>query len=169
MNRATLAVMALLLIATVACTDNTNAADDPNQRLIEIYSATIKTVAVHDHPDFTDTDALDTVVYVVPRDDVEIPIDVQLGVVLELEEWATIRFIDELEEAIDTGAPNEPVRDEGILVGVGQVPDGTATVEVIADRYEHADALIAFELTLERRGGDWAVTEPVEGTHVTLR
>ena len=169
MKRCALALVALLVVVAGSCTDDADGSADPNQRLIDIYAATIQTVTVHERPDFSGHDELDVVVYVAPREGVEIALDVQLGVVLALEEWATIRFIDEFEEAIVSGEPDQPVRDGGVLIGLGDVPDGTASVDLIADRYERADQLIAYDLTLQRRGGEWSVVEPVEGTRVTLR
>jgi hypothetical protein len=109
------------------------------------------------------------VVYVSPRGEVDIVLEVQLGVVIALEDWATIRFIDEFEEAIDGGQDHQPVRDGGVLVGLGEVSDGTTSARVVADRYEQADELVSFDLTLHRSGGEWTVDEPIEGTHVNLR
>jgi hypothetical protein len=168
-KRHALALVALLLLTATSCTDDANGSADPNQRLIDIYAVAIQTVAVHERPDFSGQDELDVVVYVAGREGVDIALDVQLGVVLALEDWASIRFIDEFDEAIASGEPDQPVRDGGVLIGLGDVPDGTASVELIADRYERAGQLMAFDLTLRRRSGEWSVVEPVEGTRVTLR
>lgn len=163
MSRLLLATVAIATILLVGCNDEPSP-DDPNQRLIDIYSVVIPEVATFDHPDLTVDEPVETVVYVAPQENVSINIDVQLGVVRNLEEWADIRFIDEFDEAIATGEPNQPVRDNSVLVGLGPVSEGTTEVEVVADRYEFADQYTTFNLTLVRRAGEWSVTEPVEGT-----
>ncbi len=166
MIRPLLAILALAALVG-ACTDDTSSADDPVQREVDIYSAVIRSVASQDRPDLA-ADTPDVVVFVAPRDDAEISLDVQLGVVLDLEEWATIRFIDEFEEAILTSEPNQPVRDDGVLINLGGIPEGTTEVRVVADRYQQADELLAFDLVVRRRAGEWSVVEPIDSTRVTV-
>jgi hypothetical protein len=161
----TLAVVAVLVASS--CTDEPDP-DDPNYRLISIYSAVIPTVVTHDRPDLAERDELDLVVFVAARDGIEIPFDVQLGVVNELESWANIRFIDEFEEALIGVDDERTVRDGGVLIQLGPVPAGTASVEVTADRYEGVDHLLTFDLMVRRRAGEWSVDEPVSATPVRL-
>jgi hypothetical protein len=168
-NRLLALFVGVALIGLASCTDDRGRADDTNQRLIDIYSAAIEQVVTYERPDLAIDEPLDIVVYVSPRGEVDIVLEVQLGVVIALEEWATIRFIDEFEEAIDGGQDHQPVRDGGVLVGLGEVSDGTTSARVVADRYEQAGELVSFDLTLQRSGGEWTVDEPVEGTYVNLR
>ncbi|MBK5223271.1 MAG: hypothetical protein JJE52_10440 [Acidimicrobiia bacterium] len=157
--------LAIVLIAASGCGDDDVAEPDPDERLVEIYAATIEAVVAEastlpaegDDPMF---------VYVGERHDVKINADVQLGVVVELEGWATIRFIDEQNEGIDTDDPEMPVRGEGMLVGLGPVPDGEASVVVYADRYESESSTVVYDVALHRRGGIWEVETPLEGTEV---
>ncbi|MFP4512722.1 MAG: hypothetical protein ACLFRV_07225 [Acidimicrobiales bacterium] len=164
-----LALVAIATFPVASCADDTSTAENPNQRLIDIYGEVIPAVATHQRPDLPDDEPLDLIVYVTPRENVDINVDVQVGLVNALDEWADIRFIDELEEAIAINEPGQPVRDDSVLVGLGSVPDGTASVELAADRYESADELTTFELTLRRQDGEWSIVEPPEGTRVTLR
>lgn len=166
MNRPLLALLAFALIAG-ACTGGSTSADDPVQREIDIYSTAIRKVAVIDRPELND-EQLDTVVFVWPLAEVVISLDVQLGIVLALEDWATIRFIDEFEEAILVNEPNSPVRDNGVLVGLGDISEAAGEARLAADRYEQANQLVAFDLLLRRRAGEWSVVEPVERTRVTV-
>jgi hypothetical protein len=163
--RLLLATVALATLMLVGCNDEPSA-DDPNQRLIDIYAAVIPEVATIDHPDLTVDEPVEAVVYVAPRENVSINIEVQLGVVRALEEWADIRFIDEFEEAIDTGEPSQPVRDGSVLVGLGMVSEGTIEVDVVADRYEYVDQYTTFHVNLRRRAGEWTVAEPIEATRI---
>ena len=166
MKRSLLALVALATVSVTACTDDDP--DDPNQRRIDIYSAVIERVATYERPDLTVDEPLDVVVYVAPRENVDINIDVQVGVIHSLEDWADLRFIDEFEEAIDPGDPNQPVRDGSVLIGLGAIPDGPSSVSVLADRYEYADELTTFEIDLRRRAGEWSIIDPIEVTRITL-
>lgn len=166
-NRPLLAVLALVML-TGACTDGVAQSDDTVQHQIDIYSATIREVAVVDRPDLNE-DSVDPVIFVSPlTDTTTISLDVQLGVVLALENWATIRFIDEFEEAILVNEPDSPVRDNGVLIGLGQIDLGPSEARLVADRYEQANDLLTFDLLLQRRSGEWSVVEPVDHTRVTV-
>jgi len=156
-------LLAVLLLLS-ACTDEASP-DDPNQRLVGIYSAAIPAVVIHERPDLRD-ETLDLVVFVATREDVTIPIEVQIGVVNELEDWATIRFIDDFDEALTGDDDERTVRDGGVLVQLGDVSDGTTSVTVDADRYEGTGRLLTFDLSLLRRAGEWHVDEPVSATAV---
>ena len=159
--------LAITLAATASCT-NGAAGDDPNQRLVDIYSAAIPAVVTHDRPDLRDHDTLELVVFVASHDGTTIPFEVQIGVVNVLEDWATIRFIDDFNEALIGDDDERTVREGGVLIQLGQVSDGTTTASLDADRYEGIDHLLAFELRLLRRAGEWRVDTPVTATPVTL-
>ncbi|MGY6502714.1 MAG: hypothetical protein ACXIVQ_17690 [Acidimicrobiales bacterium] len=171
MTRAFLLLTILATLGLASCTDDTQRAvpEDPNARLTNIYAATIRSVVTFERPDLTLDEPIEPVVFVSPREDVEIGLDVQAGVVIALENWATIRFIDEIDEAIDRNEPDGIVRDGGMLIGLGPVPDGTSNVTVGADRYERADEMMVFELQVQRRSGTWSVTNSPEVLVIPLR
>jgi hypothetical protein len=162
-----LALLLALPLAVCSCT-NGAAPDDPNQRLTDIYSAAIPAVVTYEQPDLTGHASVDVVVFVAAREGVNIPFEVQIGVVNELDDWATIRFIDDFDEALIGEDDERVVREGGVLVQLGAVSDGTTLVELHADRYEGVDHLLTFELSLLRRAGQWSVDEPVTATAVTL-
>lgn len=160
-----IASLTVVTIVASGCGDDDVAAPDPDDRLIEIYSATIEAV-VADAAPMPDEDDEPMFVYVGSRNEAAIDADVQLGVVVALEDWATIRFIDEQNEAIDSDDPELPVRGEGMLVGLGPVPDGEVSVVVYADRYQSASSTIVYDVELNRRGGVWIAETPLDGTEV---
>jgi hypothetical protein len=88
-----------------------------------------------------------------------IPLEVQVEVINRLEADMAVRFIDTREEAVEATEPGDPIRDEGILIGLGPVNDiERSPVRLQVDRYRNVQDVVAYELTLERRGGNWRVT-----------
>lgn len=98
-----------------------------------------------------------------------IPLEVQAEVVSQLKDVMPVRFIDAREEAIVLEEPGDPIRDGGVLLGLGEVTDiDRSPVRLYVDRYRDVYDVVAYELLLERRGGTWQVTGeprtvPVEG------
>lgn len=177
----------MVLLAASACADDApSAGEDPNERLVGIYSATVtEIVGQSDAPSAgadesgDDEDGDDgergsgsgdegkmLTVFLQAHEDNQIDAEVQVGVVNELDDWANVRFIDELEEAVDEGADGGPVRDEGVLIGLGPVADGAVTTSLIADQYVSSTETIVFEVDLRRRSGEWSVETPLEGVSV---
>jgi hypothetical protein len=156
------------LSAVTACVDDDGDASeplDPVERLVDIYSATIEAIADEAGPLPAEDDDPMTI-YVTPRDDADISADVQVGVVSALEDWATVRFIDSLDEALDRDVEGHPVRGEGLLIGLGPVSDGTASASLTADRYESQDMTLVFDVEVARRAGEWSVAAPLSGVPV---
>lgn len=148
----------LLAGALVGCTDDANggAGEDPTQRLVDIYAAAVEAVVAEARPLPDDGDE-PLAVYLEAREDTEISAEVQVGVVDALEPWASVRFIDSLEEAVEVDADGAPVRGDGVLVGLGVVGDGLASTTVMVDRYEGPDRTSVFEVDVVRRRGEWSV------------
>ncbi|WP_229022806.1 hypothetical protein [Actinomarinicola tropica] len=149
----------VVLVATLAgCTDDgpEGAAEDPTQRLVEIYAAAIESVVdeARARPD-DDADAI--TLFLEVRDDVEVSAEVQVGVVGALEPWASVRFIDSLEEAVAVDDDEAPVRNDGMLIGLGAVGEGATSTTVMIDRYEGPEATTVFEIDVQRRAGEWTV------------
>jgi len=93
-----------------------------------------------------------------------IPLEVQAEVVSQLKDVISVRFIDAREEAIVIDEPGDPIRDGGVLLGLGDVTDiDRSPVRLYADRYRDVYDVVAYELLFDRRGGTWQVTgEPRE-------
>lgn len=160
--------LAVAALVSSGCGDDDTAApteQDPVDRQVDIYAEVLRAVVVDADPAFAE--AGPPVVYVAARGGEEpINVDVQAGVVVELEEWTTIRFVDTVEEAVDVDAEGAPVRDDGVLVGLGPVPEEGRIVDVYADRYEGPDRTVVFEVTVRRTSDGWSVDEPLDGVPV---
>ena len=61
--------------------------------------------------------------YVVPLGESDIDATVQADVASELHDVADVRFADERSEALDEDEPGMPVRDDGVLVAIGDVAE----------------------------------------------
>lgn len=140
---------AFLLSATVA---GCNGDSETVERDAGIYAAVIDTV-VGDAPFADLDDPLAVVVWVYPLADDVIDLEVQVEVLVLLEEYATIRFVDDFEEAVDEDAAGQPVLEAGVAVGLGPVP-GEAPVSVRAERYAGDGSPEALRLDVRRSDGD---------------
>lgn len=160
-------VTTILVVTAVGCSDDAGGSKaSPTERLSGIYAAAIEAIA---------TDALVTLptedddlltVFVTAHEDVVISADVQVGVVSALESWASVRFIDSLDEAIDRDAEWETVRGDGILVGLGEVSGTDVTARLSADRYVSTRLSIVYDLDLARRSGVWRVELPLDAVEI---
>jgi hypothetical protein len=129
-----------------------------DEREANVYALVIRTLA-SDEPIGTDAtpDELDRIVYVGSLDaERTISLDVQAAVVETLEDFATIRFVDEMGEAIDDSADGEPVLEDGVLLVLGAVPTGRSP-SVEAERYVDLNDDQHFRIGFERSNGEWSV------------
>ncbi|HEX6312915.1 MAG TPA: hypothetical protein VF152_14980 [Acidimicrobiia bacterium] len=143
----------MVALAVASCDDG-----DPGTRShdAEVYAAVIRALAPD--PPGAPVEELDRTVFVGPADDeVDISIGVQASVVDDLEEFATIRFVDDEEEAIGDDEL-ETVINDGVLVLLGPVPPGTPTT-VRARRYVDADDMDRYRVTVEGSGENWEVAD----------
>lgn len=142
----------------VACTA---AADDPSAgdgREAAVYEAVLGWMLDEDPQDMSSDDPEETAtMFVVSRHEEPIAVDVQALVVEALDDRVDVRFIDERGEAVAEGDEHQPVRDDGLLVGLGAVPPEGDSVEVYVDRYRKIDDIDAFDVAVQRRGATWEV------------
>jgi hypothetical protein len=152
-----IALLVAVVLGAAACgADHRTAADD---REIAIYSTVIRVVAPPQGT--TPTTPLSDPVFVVAADTRSpISLQVQAGIVDVLHDFATIRFVDERSEAIDTADPHQPVHEDGILITLGKIPPGRTNVTVRAQRYERIDAATTYRITLQRVGNGWKPLGP---------
>lgn len=101
------------------------------------------------------------VVFVVGADG-NIGIEVQAGVAGALVDDIEVRFADERIEAIDEGPEERPVRDDGVLLVVQDIPPEGETIDVQVDRYEFFEDGQRMVVTLEFVEPDWRVVDAVE-------
>jgi hypothetical protein len=156
MLRRLTSLLAITLAAASCGADGKSATD----READIYATLIRALAPADpaeHVPGGEIDQFDRVVFAGSLDDEQaISLEVQAAVVEQLEEFATVRFVDERAEAIDHDDEGEPVLDDGVLVLVGPVPSGRSP-SVDAERYVDNDDAVHVRVTLERPNGGWEV------------
>jgi hypothetical protein len=154
MARPFLLVPSLVLLAFACGDGNGSNADD---RASAIYATTIRAV-VDDDGSASESDAP---IFVAPADpEAPISLGVQAGVVDQLHDFATIRFVDEAAQAIDEDEPSRPVVEEGVLVTLGAVPERGDNVTVEAERYQTADSTRTYRVRLERDDSTWTAADP---------
>jgi hypothetical protein len=99
-------------------------------------------------------------VFVGTPSDVSISLELQAAMLAALDEYDTVRFVDEPSEAIDEDAAGHVVRNGGVYLELGRVPDAGTVVRIRVLRYVDVDDESTLTLRLERSGGEWRVTDP---------
>jgi hypothetical protein len=149
-------LLAITLAAASCGSDGTNATD----READIYVTLIRELAPSEPAErgpSKEIDELDRVIFAGSLDEHQaISLEVQAAVVEQLEQFATVRFVDERAEAIDHTDDREPVLEDGVLVLLGPVPSGR-TPSVDAERYVDIDDSVHVRVTLGPEDGDWEV------------
>ncbi len=148
----------MLTVVSVAalvagCRDDETA---PVSRDAQVYVATVRDV-VDDQPAPEDPDVL-PVVYVAPAARGEIPADVQAEVAEELHDEVDLRFADERDEAVLTEEDGLPVRAEGLLLVVGELPEAGDPIEMRIEIYRSERNWSVVDLTLANGSSGWSVT-----------
>jgi hypothetical protein len=146
-----------ITLAAVSCgSDGTSATD----READVYVTLIRALAPSEPGERVPSDRIDEfdrVIFVGSLDEQQaISLEVQAAVVEQLEEFATVRFVDERAEAIDHTDDRDPVLEDGVLVLLGPVPSGR-TPSVDTERYVDIDDSVHVRVTLEPADGDWEV------------
>ncbi len=93
--------------------------------------------------------------------------DVQAAVIGELRDETEVRFADERAEALIEDAEHMPVRDDGVLLAVGELDPGGDPVVLEVEVYRSDDDWSKALLTFAERSSRWTVTSssvlPTEG------
>jgi hypothetical protein len=79
------------------------------------------------------------VIFVVPGDGAVIDIGVQADVAESTNDWASVRFADDVADTFDSDLEGEPVRDSGSMLLIGPIPEPATTIEVDLIRYTTID------------------------------
>ncbi len=143
-------VVALVL---VGCDSSTK---EETSRDAQVYVAMIRDVLAEQPP--ADPPDVLPVVYVVGVGEKRIPAGVQAEVAAELDEDAAIRFADKREEALLSDKEHVPVRDDGLLVAVGEVAPDVDPVEVHVEIYRSDEDWSKVVLTIGTQSSQWTVT-----------
>jgi hypothetical protein len=80
-----------------------------------------------------------------------IDLDVQVEIVNHFEPAVGIRFVDIRTEALDETAAGAPVRDEGLLFGLGPVPVA-GPIDIRGEVYRAVDRVVGYRFRVGRRG-----------------
>jgi len=155
MQRPLLLVPALVLVAGLVASCSSGDGPESDDRAGAIYAAVIRSVVTEG----TNAAEVDVPVFVAPIDPKQpISLEVQAGVVEELHDFATVRFVDDAMEAIDEDDIEQPVVDDGVLVMLGVIPAGGDRVVVEAERYESENSHEKFGVRVARSGETWTAT-----------
>ncbi|MFT7598435.1 MAG: hypothetical protein ACI8TP_001356 [Acidimicrobiales bacterium] len=102
------------------------------------------------------------ILYVRSLDPSGIPLETQVAMVAMDEAIYELRFIDDMEEAIEIDLENQPVREGGALVGLGPI-DADADAGVRGELYLERDNVVAYRFVLQGDDQTWTVDgDPVE-------
>ncbi len=90
-------------------------------------------------------------IFVVADDGATIEVGVQADVAAATVDWATVRFADDVADVFDPDLDGEPVRDDGVLLLIGAMPEPAQRVELDLVRYTAVDdgEPIVLEITAE--------------------
>ena len=154
MQRSLLLVPALILVAFLAGSCSSGEGP-PHDRTSAIAAAVVRAVVTQG----TNPAEVRAPVFVAPADPEQpISLEVQAGDVEALEDFKTLRFVDDPAEAIIEDDPGKPVVDGGILVELGPIPETGDTVVVDAKRYESEDEADDYRARVQRSGDTWTAT-----------
>jgi hypothetical protein len=153
--------VALLAVAVggllAGCSDG-EGSDEPDRR-IEMYGLVLDWVLEREEfQPAPDGEVDETPTVFVDHLNRDIDFDVQVGLVSRYEDRYELRFVDALGEAVDEEAAQAPVRDEGVLVGLGSVPDASPFL-VRAEVYRDQRRIDAYRFELVRWAGDWVLRD----------
>ncbi len=154
------ALAAVLVAATglLAC-DQDEKSQSP---IAQVLTAIVRDAADDVPPDPEDPDEL-PVVYVISGTDEDLPTTAQAAVANAVNGEIDVRFADSRDEALDDSEPGVPVRDDGVLVAVGNLRDhfkdeDVDSVEVLIEVYRTENQFSRRTLTFAPSGEVWSVT-----------
>jgi hypothetical protein len=145
---------AVLVALTLAGCDGSS--DNETSRDAQVYVAAIRDVLAEQPPPER-PDAL-PVVYVVGVGEKRIAASVQAEVAADLDDDAVIRFADKRGEAVLEDEDHMPVRDDGVLLVLGEVAPDVNPVKVAVEVYRSDDDWSKRVLTIGRASSQWTVT-----------
>jgi hypothetical protein len=161
MLRAVAAVASAGLVLA-ACPDEP---PDTVERSIAVYGSVLSWVLDHEVPVAPAVDGEPPRVVFVEHFGSDMDLQVQVELVSRFEqEGYELRFVDTRLEALDEGEDDRPVRDGGVLVGLGPIPKGIR-IEVRVEVYRSQSDIDAYRVPVAHRTGTWGLAgepTPVE-------
>lgn len=154
-------VLAIGAMATVGACGGNGDETTETERDAGVYEVVLRDLVLAELPPQTDEDPL-PVVYVVGADGTSVPVDIQVTVVKPLKDEAEIRFVDAREDAVLVDVPEDddrekPVRDDGVLVTFGELPEAGSTIHVEVELYWSVGDERSYDVTLAGGPSRWAI------------
>lgn len=143
----------LMLLVSTACSRD---GSDEGSRKVDVLVVSIRDVV--GAPPAADSREALPVVYVVGVGEHEVAATVQSDVADQLQDEVDVRFADGRDEAIETGETDQPVRDSGVLLMVGDVPEEGNPVDVPIEIYRSELDTSTVVFTVAERASTWVVT-----------
>lgn len=132
------AVAVLGVFALASCDDDETASDVVGPA--DAITAAVAWQAGEQEPVTADDGEVQLpVVYVVADAGTMIDVGVQASVAESTVDWATVRFADDIAETFDPDLEGEPVRDDGVMLLVGPIPEPARSIELPLVRYTTVD------------------------------
>jgi hypothetical protein len=143
-------VIVAVALALVGCSSGKKGTD--SSRESDVVSAIVQSVA----RDLNRMDDSTPVVFVAPLgNNKPMALAVQVAVVTNVEKDATVRFVDDFDEAIDHGSDGEPVLEDGVLLRLGPIPKTGNQVQVPAERYRSASDGSVLDFAVSKVAETW--------------
>ena len=154
----TLALAVGIVVASTGCDDGSGTSTDTSEVAASgAFIAVIDWEVSEYEPIVNDDGDVELpVVYVAPAGGGTIDVGIQAAVVEATVETAIVRFADEAGEALYTDIEGEPVKDDGVLLIVGDMPDSSRTIELGVVRYRSIDddSTLTIEITASADGAE---------------
>ncbi len=132
------AVAVLGVFALASCDDDETASDVVGPA--DAITAVVAWQADEQDPVIADDGEVQLpVIYVVADAGATIDVSVQALVAESTVDWATVRFADDIADTFDPGLEGEPVRDGGVMLLVGPIPEPARTIDLSIVRYTAVD------------------------------
>lgn len=158
----------LLAIGVVSCTDDPGA-PDVVVRPVDAITAIIAWQADEQQP-VTDADGTVQlpVIFVVAGDGATIDVGVQADVAQATVDVATVRFADDVTDTFDPTLEGQPVREQGVMLLLGAIPDAAPKITVDVNRFVAVDTSEALRVEITANvTPDGAGDEPAARASVT--
>jgi hypothetical protein len=131
--------------------------DEDDRRSAAVFEAVVRWLAAAEPGDPSPLP-----VFVEPRgEQASIPLPVQAELISATSDVAVVRFIDAREEAlVDTSDGGASVKGDGLLVGLGPVPEHGSAVAVDVDVLRTGKASTTLRFQVHVADGSWSVDGP---------
>ena len=141
------ALMAAFAVA--ACDSDDAAAPTDVVGAADAITAVVAWQADEQQPVLDDNgEELLPVIFIVADISSAIDVGVQADVAAATADWATVRFADDVADTFTPDLEGEPVRDDGVMLLVGPMPDPAQSVEVALVRYRSVHDAESFTLEI---------------------